>query len=518
MSTREVVVPRLWESSSELSAITARTQLDESLQRREADRAQVRDVVARYGVNYQVVNRFFLSGLDSLDDICWAFASEDEVAEWVSRVPALRMPTLQAERCKVMWSVLRNIARGGPGVGMGHRLARRLESMEASDAVAEGVDREAIRRIRIDFWLRWRAEVPQQDQPSDVMLTKVMEEVASRQLSVFDMEEVVTLEQQRLRASRSTRFNADGGARTSQGGDIPYWSGDPATAYLEKLKVYMLAMVIAGSSASEQDRRKAEQGEQLTGAEVSMAAAQSYFLRVSSYVESAPEGTGRRVVASNTRMFDRDLRQKIALKVGESDRRIGLVIGDVLRDDANRRSLYPQQSTAIQRSGRQAADHSVEVRLVVTGFLDVESGSGSSRNSRLEVASSPMSAGGLTPEDTPWRGCKPIRERKRKKRDRRRMNTKRKKLEKMLWAGVNKTWAVRGLRMHTRYQQCSAPAAGASRASRAKQAKQSKQSRASKARKAKRASKQSTRPRSKSRKGRKESKQGKQDSKAKQAK
>ena len=46
------------------------------------------------------------------------------------------------------------------------------------------------------------------------------------------------------------------------------------------------------------------------------------------------------------------------------------------------------------------------------------------------------------------------------------MNTKRRKLEKMLWAGVNKTWAVKGLRMHTRYQQCSAPAAGASRASR----------------------------------------------------
>ena len=143
MSTREVVIPRLWESSSELSAITARIQLDESLQRREADRAQVREVVARYGVNYQVVNRFFLSGLDSLDDICWAFASEDEVAEWVSRVPALRMPTLQAERCRVMWSVLRNIARGGPGVGMGPRLARRLEAREASDAVAEGVDLEA---------------------------------------------------------------------------------------------------------------------------------------------------------------------------------------------------------------------------------------------------------------------------------------------------------------------------------------------------------------------------------------
>ena len=174
MSTREVVVPRLGEPSTGPSAVTARIQIDDNVQVLEAGRGQVREVVARYGVSYQVVNHFFLAGLDSLDDICWAFADEDEIAEWVFGVPSLPLPELQAERCKVMWNVLRNVARGGPGMSVGPQLARRLEEMEASDAVAGGVDREAIRRIRIDFWLRWRSEISEQEQPSDAMLMRVM--------------------------------------------------------------------------------------------------------------------------------------------------------------------------------------------------------------------------------------------------------------------------------------------------------------------------------------------------------
>ena len=356
MNVREVVIPRSAESGGRASAVTATIQLSESVRRQEADRAQLREVVARYGVSFQVVDLFFRNGLDSLDDICWAFASEDEIADWVIRAPTDGEDrALQAARCRAMWHVLRHLARGGPGRGVGSELARRIEATEAADAIAEGVDRAAIRRARLDFWLRWKLGLAEQGQPSDAMLMRMIEEVNARELSVFDMEEVVSLEQQRLRASRSTRFNARGEARTERGELMTYWSTDPVGAYLQKLDVYLLALVIAGSKLSDRDRQRAEQGEQLTGAEVSMEAVRCYFMRAVSYAEEAPEGTGRELLTSEMRQVDRALRQEIAMRVGYSDRRIGVVIKEVIREKGHYWYASSRQRPAELSNERQIA-------------------------------------------------------------------------------------------------------------------------------------------------------------------
>ena len=198
----------------------------------------------QFKLSAAVMTAFKTSKADTLTELRFIFASEEEAGAYVKAISGLEDVSIMVSRVRHMWHAIRQQA------SVRETCKSRLDAADLDDML----DDEVLVDAKIAFWRRHKLRFPPDVMPADSLVSRCSREMTKRMLMVFNVHTAKNLKHQVTTSKKRKRLAAD--LYTEEEEVIE--DARDAGEYLDKLMIYMLALVVAGINQIEGSDPNAE--------------------------------------------------------------------------------------------------------------------------------------------------------------------------------------------------------------------------------------------------------------------
>ena len=197
---------------------------------------------SQFKLNDKVMAAFKASTADTLTELRFMFANEEEAGSYVKAVSGLA-----SEELNIMISRVRH---------MWHAIRQQATVREACKASISGADLDdmlddkALVDAKSAFWKRHKLRFPPEIMPADSLVSRCSREMSKRMLMVFNVHSAKNLKYQVTTSRKRKHLAAD--LYTEQ--DEVVEDARDTREYLDKLMTYMLALAVAGINHTDKDQ------------------------------------------------------------------------------------------------------------------------------------------------------------------------------------------------------------------------------------------------------------------------
>ena len=188
----------------------------------------------QFDLSDKVMTAFKASKADSLTELRFMFANEEEVGAYVRAIKELEDVGIMVARVRHMWYAIRQQA------SVRESCKSRVDTADLDDML----DDEVLVDAKNAFWRRHKLRFPPEIMPADSLVSRCSREMSKRMLMVFNVHTAKNLKYQVTTSKKRKRLADD--LYTEQE-EVTVEARD-ASEYLDKLTIYMLALAVAGIS------------------------------------------------------------------------------------------------------------------------------------------------------------------------------------------------------------------------------------------------------------------------------
>ncbi len=250
-----------------------------------------------FGFDDKVKGLFLKGPMENLEDFRYYFADEKEIYAFVAAAPGPEATTslepeeepvatlnrnnahhrrwIQISRVRRAWKATRRI-------GLSRDNRRKERSIKPTDLI----EKETLRKVKLQFWERYKAKYPVEVSPSDYLLSRCYREMEGRLLTVYNIQRVKTLSYRVTTTKKRKQDNHEKREAEETSGT------HGVKKYMEKLHTYLLALSIAGSNKLQGAPVEEAFGSNSTKyVSAPLDVLQSYYFRASRAIMSVPEAS-----------------------------------------------------------------------------------------------------------------------------------------------------------------------------------------------------------------------------------
>ena len=157
-------------------------------------------VAEKFGFDMKIAKYLVdVVGCESLSDLRTTFASAAQLHEKViSKIPDLTFPMRQAARLVQAWEATKDTTEIA--------MKRKREGEDLEDALLESTE---LKEIRANFYRRYKMHFPSQFAVADRLLSRLVKEVRTLQLTLVDLIKVSALSNQAMSEKRRRQLTAN---------------------------------------------------------------------------------------------------------------------------------------------------------------------------------------------------------------------------------------------------------------------------------------------------------------------
>ena len=193
-----------------------------------------RALADQFHLNEETMAHIKENKIETLNDLRFMFASEDEVATFLSKVKELPQKELMTSRLRQAWHAIRTQAT----VREADR--SKVETADLDDML----DDSQLNDVKQAFWRRYKVRYPPEVMPADALVSRCSREMSKRMLMVFNVNGVKNLMHQVTTSKKRKKLGTD--LYTEQ--EETFIDSVDATQYLDRLYTYLLALALAGAT------------------------------------------------------------------------------------------------------------------------------------------------------------------------------------------------------------------------------------------------------------------------------
>ena len=186
----------------------------------------------QFKLSPEVMAAFKASKVDTLTELRFIFANEEEAGAYVKAIRDLADVGVMVARVRHMWHAIRRQA------SVRESCKSRLDEADLDDMLD---DKELV-DAKNAFWRRHKLRFPPEIMPADSLVSRCSREMSKRMLMVFNVHTAKNLKDQVTTSKKRKRLAAD--LYTEQEEVVE--DARDASEYLDKLTIYMLALAVAG--------------------------------------------------------------------------------------------------------------------------------------------------------------------------------------------------------------------------------------------------------------------------------
>jgi hypothetical protein len=201
------------------------------VQREGAD-ATFRALAEQFRLNEETATHIKESKIETLSDLRFFFASESEVATFLSKEGSIPDLELMTARLRAAWHAIRQQA------SMRETDKSKVDTTDLDDML----DDAELNDAKQTFWRRYKMRFPPELMPADSLVSRCSREMSKRMLMVHNVHGVKTLMHQITSSKKGKKLGTDLFTEQEEAMD----DSIDAHQYLDRLYTYLLALGLQG--------------------------------------------------------------------------------------------------------------------------------------------------------------------------------------------------------------------------------------------------------------------------------
>ena len=190
-------------------------------------------LATQFRLNEETVALIKDNKIETLNDLRFMFANENEVESFIAKSKQLPEPALMTSRLRQAWHAIRQQAT------LREADRNKVDTADLDDML----DDTQLNDVKQSFWRRYKVRYPPEVMPADSLVSRCSREMSKRMLMVYNVNGVKNLMHQITTSKKRKKLGTD---LYIEQEEIVNDSVD-AAQYLDRLYTYLLALAMAGA-------------------------------------------------------------------------------------------------------------------------------------------------------------------------------------------------------------------------------------------------------------------------------